>query len=41
MNIQYIGISEYFATGEGVTYTISTGTKEQIEKFPGHIFLLF
>ena len=38
MELQYIGISEHFATGEGVTYTISSGTKEQITQFFGPYF---
>ena len=38
MNNQYIGISEYFATGEGVHFNIATGTKEQIETFVGPYF---
>jgi hypothetical protein len=38
MGAQYVGISEYFATGEGVTYVIASGTKAQINEFAGPYF---
>ncbi|MEZ8184218.1 hypothetical protein ACED29_00160 [Shewanella sp. 5S214] len=38
MRKQCIGISEYFATGEGVTYVIASGTEAQIREFAGDYF---
>ena len=38
MDAKYVGISEYFATGEGVTYVIASGTKAQINEFAGPYF---
>jgi hypothetical protein len=38
MDTKYVGISEYFATGEGVTYVIASGTKTQINELAGPYF---
>jgi hypothetical protein len=38
MKKQYIGILEYFATGEGVTYVIASGTEAEIKEFAGPYF---
>tara|TARA_R110001592_G_scaffold362974_1_gene679100 strand:+ start:2032 stop:2262 length:231 start_codon:yes stop_codon:yes gene_type:complete len=38
MDAKYVSISEYFATGEGVTYVIVSGTKTQINEFAGPYF---
>jgi hypothetical protein len=38
MDAKYVGISEYFATGEGVTYVIASGTRTQINEFAGPYF---
>ncbi|WP_434926335.1 hypothetical protein [Shewanella sp. HL-SH2] len=38
MDTKYVGICEYFATGEGVTYVIASGTKTQINEFAGPYF---
>ncbi|MGI2001288.1 hypothetical protein [Shewanella sp. AC91-MNA-CIBAN-0169] len=38
MDAKYVGISEYFATGEGVTYVMASGTKTQIYEFAGPYF---
>jgi hypothetical protein len=38
MDAQYVGISEYYATGEGVTYVIASGTETQITEFAGPYF---
>jgi hypothetical protein len=38
MENQCIGILEYFATGEGVTYVIASGTEAQIREFAGDFF---
>jgi hypothetical protein len=38
MKKQYIGILEYFATGEGVTYVIASGTVAEIKEFAGPYF---
>jgi hypothetical protein len=41
MDAKYVGISEYFATGEGVTYVIASGTKTQIYEFAGPYFSIW
>jgi|TARA_R110002050_G_scaffold76459_5_gene163232 hypothetical protein len=38
MEKQCIGISEYFATGEGVTYVIASGSEVEIKEFAGPYF---